>query len=80
MRRFVSYAHVTSGLVAPLSDLVIFSFCIAFSFWQIDAVQSYIKEAGVARLRMWNLIFPFVINYKFVFFFFCSYTCLFEYE
>ena len=22
MRRFVSYAHVTSGLVAPLSDLV----------------------------------------------------------
>ena len=29
------------------------------------------KKAGVARLRMWDLIFPFVIiiYYKFVFFF-----------
>ena len=47
MRSFVSYAHVTSGLVAPFSDLVIFG----------DAVQGYIKEAGAARLRMWDLIF-----------------------
>ena len=47
MRRFVSHSHVTSGLLAPLSeDLVVFSF----------------------RLRMWDLIFLFVINYKFVFF------------
>ena len=47
MRRFVSYAHVTSGLVAPLSDLVIFSFCVASSFQQIDAVQGYKKKSDL---------------------------------
>ena len=31
------------------------------SFQQIDAVQGYIYKAGVAWLRMWDLIFPFVI-------------------
>ena len=64
MRRFLSRAHVNNGLLASLSDLVTF----ASSIQQIDAVQGYIKEAGVARLRMWDLIFPFVIKYKFVFF------------
>ena len=72
------FALVISSLVAPLSNLVIFNIFVASSFQQIDAVQVYIKEVGVAWLRMWDLIFPFVINYKFVFFF-CS-TCLFEDE
>ena len=26
-----------------------------------DAAQGYINEAGIAWLRMWDLIFPFVI-------------------
>ena len=59
MRRFFRYVHVTSDLVTPLSDLVIFSFCITSSFYQIDAVQGYIKEAVVARVCMCNLIFAF---------------------
>ena len=70
MRSFVSYAHMTSGLVAPLPDLVIFSFCVVSSFLKIDVIHGYIREARVARLRMWDLNFPFVINYKFVLFFF----------
>ena len=73
MRRFVSYAHITNGLVAPLFDHDIFSFCIT-SFQQIDAVQGYIKEVRVSRLHMWDLIFPFVINYKFSFYYSYSYS------
>ena len=44
------------------------SYTLVTSGLQIDVVQGYIKEAGGARFHMWNLIFAFVINYKFAFF------------
>ena len=55
MRRFVSYAHVTSGLVASLSDIIFSQFFVA--------VQGFIKEAEVGGLRMWDLFVSFVINH-----------------
>ena len=54
--------------ILHLSLFLVFLSRLLFS--KLMLPQGYIKEAGVARLRMWDLIFPFVINYKFVFFFF----------
>ena len=62
MRRFVSYAHVTSGLVAPLSYFVTLSFCVASSFQQIDAVQGYITEVGTI-IQFCNIIDTFFVQW-----------------
>ena len=48
-----------------------FYFCVESSFLQIDAVQSYIKKLELLGYSCEILIFfPFIVNYKFVFFFF----------
>ena len=58
---FLFYLFVTFFFVLQI--------CTASS--KSDAAQCYINIAGVAWLRMWDFIFPFVIlKYKFVFFFF----------
>ena len=47
---------------SPILLILVFVSRLLFSKVIIDAVQGYIKEARVARLHMWDLIFPFVIN------------------
>ena len=70
--------HACIHSISLENTLLFLILCRVF-FEQVDAVQGYIKEAGVAWFRMWDLIVPFVINYKFVFFYFFS-TCLFKDE